>query len=420
MANLPELNEFTTGIYQIETSDPVLGGVDGITNVPLKALANRTKWLKAQVDALNLEIENAIDDAYVQAELNKLSYKAPVLAVTTTNITLSGLQTIDGVSLVAGNRVLVRAQSTGSQNGIWLAQTSAWVRADDMNADSEIQPGVAVVVSGGSIYADTIWTLTSDGTITVGTTAQTWRCLTEDTALLGNPTAPTAAPGTNTPQLATTAFVVGQAGTATPLADGTAAVGTATRFARDDHRHPTDATRAPLDSPAFVGVPTGPTAAPGTATTQLATCAFVAASSSPAPAAASETVAGVVELADATEAAAGTDNATVMTPLRTEQHMLANALGWGQTWQTFNSSQRITGTTYQNTTGRPIMVNVVTAGRGGDVFVGVTIGTLVRAAGAASDGAGDGNVRYTHSVIVPDNHFYRSEGGTINYWAELR
>jgi len=63
MANLPELNEFTTGIYQIETSDPVLGGVDGITNVPLKALANRTKWLKAQVDALNLEIENAIDDA---------------------------------------------------------------------------------------------------------------------------------------------------------------------------------------------------------------------------------------------------------------------------------------------------------------------------------------------------------------------
>jgi hypothetical protein len=207
MANLPELNEFTTGIYQIETSDPVLGGVDGITNVPLKALANRTKWLKAQVDALNTAIESAIDAEYVQAELNKLSYKAPVLAVTTTNITLSGLQTIDGVSLVAGNRVLVRAQSTGSQNGIYLAQTSSWVRADDMNADTEIQPGVAVVVSGGSIYADTIWTLNTDGTITVGSTAQTWKCLTEDTALLGNPTAPTAAQFDDDTSIATTAFV---------------------------------------------------------------------------------------------------------------------------------------------------------------------------------------------------------------------
>lgn len=207
MANLPELNEFTTGVYQIETSDPVLGGVDGITNVPLKALANRTKWLKDQVDALNLEIASAIDAAYVQAELNKLSYKAPVLAVTTTNITLYGLQTIDGVSLVDGNRVLVRAQGTGSQNGIYLAQTSAWVRADDMNADAEIQPGVAVVVTGGSIYADTIWTLNTDGTITVGSTAQTWKCLTEDTALLGNPTAPTAAQFYDDTSLATTAFV---------------------------------------------------------------------------------------------------------------------------------------------------------------------------------------------------------------------
>lgn len=175
MANLPELNEFTTGIYQIETADPVIGGVDGITNVPLKALANRTKWLKAQVDALNAAIEETIDAAYVTAELNKLAYKAPVRVATTTNITLSGLQTIDGVSVTAGERVLVKNQSTGAQNGIYLAQVSGWVRAADMNDDSEVMPGMAVVVSGGTNQADTIWMLSTDGTVTVGTTAMTFK-----------------------------------------------------------------------------------------------------------------------------------------------------------------------------------------------------------------------------------------------------
>jgi hypothetical protein len=91
----------------------------------------------------------------------------------------------------------------------------------------------------------------------------------------GTPTAPTAAADTNTGQLATAAFVLGQAATATPSANGSAAVGTSTRFARQDHVHPTDTTRAALASPAFTGTPTAPTATSGTNTTQLATTAFV-------------------------------------------------------------------------------------------------------------------------------------------------
>jgi len=94
-------------------------------------------------------------------------------------------------------------------------------------------------------------------------------------ALTGTPTAPTAAADTNSTQLATTAFVVGQAAATAPSMDGTAAVGTATRFARADHVHPTDTSRAPLASPAFTGTPTAPTAAAGTNTTQIATTAFV-------------------------------------------------------------------------------------------------------------------------------------------------
>lgn len=91
----------------------------------------------------------------------------------------------------------------------------------------------------------------------------------------GTPAAPTAAVDTNTTQLATTAMVLAQAASATPLIDGTAAVGTSTRFARGDHVHPTDTSRAPLASPTFTGTPAAPTASPGTNTTQLASTAFV-------------------------------------------------------------------------------------------------------------------------------------------------
>lgn len=75
-------------------------------------------------------------------------------------------------------------------------------------------------------------------------------------ALTGTPTAPTASADTNTTQVATTAYVVGQAGSTTPLVSGTAAVGTSLRYARADHVHPTDTTRAPLASPTFTGTVT--------------------------------------------------------------------------------------------------------------------------------------------------------------------
>ena|ERR1700720_4722994 len=94
---------------------------------------------------------------------------------------------------------------------------------------------------------------------------------------LGVLTAPTAPVGTNTSQIATTAFVIANAGspaTAVPLVDGIGTVGVSLQYARQDHVHPTDASRAPLASPALTGVPTAPTAAPLTDDTQLATTAY--------------------------------------------------------------------------------------------------------------------------------------------------
>jgi len=125
-----------------------------------------------------------------------------------------------------------------------------------------------------------------DGTAAVGTSLRyarqdhvhptdTTRAPLASPALTGTPTAPTAATNTNTTQLATTAFVVGQAATVAPLVDGTATVGTSLSYARQDHIHPTDTTRAPLASPALTGTPTSTTAAVDTSTTQIATTAFV-------------------------------------------------------------------------------------------------------------------------------------------------
>lgn len=96
-------------------------------------------------------------------------------------------------------------------------------------------------------------------------------------ALTGAPASTTAAVDTNTTQIATTAFVLAQASAVLPVVNGTATIGTATRFARSDHIHPTDTSRAALNAPTFTGVPAAPTAAVDTNTTQLATTAFVVA-----------------------------------------------------------------------------------------------------------------------------------------------
>ena len=94
-------------------------------------------------------------------------------------------------------------------------------------------------------------------------------------SLTGTPLSTTAAADTNTTQIATTAYVVGQASAVSPLVNGAVAVGTSLRYARADHVHPIDTSRAPLASPGLTGVPTAPTASAGTNTTQIATTAYV-------------------------------------------------------------------------------------------------------------------------------------------------
>lgn len=95
-------------------------------------------------------------------------------AVATSNITLSGAQTVDGVSLVAGDRVLVTGQTTGSQNGIYLVAAGAWARTTDADTSGEFAPGKQVFVEEGTAYDNSGWAYIGVASPTIGTTAITF------------------------------------------------------------------------------------------------------------------------------------------------------------------------------------------------------------------------------------------------------
>lgn len=107
----------------------------------------------------------------LQSIANGTDWKASVRALAIGNITLSGLQTIDGITVAANDRVAVTGQSTASTNGIYLAQSGAWTRALDADGNTEVTPGMAFFVEEGTTYADSQWRLTTNGAIVVGTTA---------------------------------------------------------------------------------------------------------------------------------------------------------------------------------------------------------------------------------------------------------
>ena len=117
---------------------------------------------------------HAATKQYVDAARLGLDCKESVRVATTGNITLSGLQTIDGIALSAGDRVLVKNQNTASQNGIYIAASSAWARAEDANTSSKVTPGLFTFVEQGNVNADSGWILTTDRPITLGSTGLTF------------------------------------------------------------------------------------------------------------------------------------------------------------------------------------------------------------------------------------------------------
>jgi len=173
-----------TGAITLSTTDVSEGTNLYYTDVRVRA--NRLDQMAAPtaVVALNsqritgLADPTAAQDAatknYVDLTVQGLDPKASVKAASTANIaSLSGTMTIDGVALVAGDRVLVKDQTTASANGVYVVAAGAWARSDDISTWAE-HVAAYLFVEQGTVNADVGFLCTVDAGGTLGTTAITF------------------------------------------------------------------------------------------------------------------------------------------------------------------------------------------------------------------------------------------------------
>lgn len=262
--------------------------------------------------------------------------KEPVRLATTTNITLSGEQTIDG-SVTSEDRILVKDQTDTTENGIYVSSSGTWERALDFDGPDDFTSGTSVYVTSGSVNGGNAYTCTvSDDPPDVGTSTITWAEFSPSSSLGGDLTALEAQTGTGIARrTGTDAWTVGDdvvnadladmsqgtfkmraagAGTGAPI-DGTGAQATAAlvTFSED--------TQGLVPGPSAAEIAANKVLrADGTwvdgggdldSASNLSDVADAATAFNNIKQDASETVTGVVELATDTEAKAGTDTARV-------------------------------------------------------------------------------------------------------------
>jgi len=148
-------------------------------NTTLSSIAAPT----ASVSLNNQKIVNLLDPSaaqdgatknYVDNSVAGLAWKAPARVATTVNLAaLSGLLTVDGVTVAANDRVLVKNQTTASANGIYVAASGAWTRSTDNDTAAEMLQA-SMYVEEGTTQSDTQWTCTTNAPITIGSTSLTF------------------------------------------------------------------------------------------------------------------------------------------------------------------------------------------------------------------------------------------------------
>ena len=143
------------------------------TSLFIKDDRNETRGIKYDDDySTYFDERSLVDKGYVDAIASGLIPVASVDVATTGQTTLSGLQEVDGITLTGGERVLVKNQSTASENGIYIADSGAWQRAEDYDGDpeSEVRQGQIIPVLDGDTQANQLWVLITPDPIDVGVT----------------------------------------------------------------------------------------------------------------------------------------------------------------------------------------------------------------------------------------------------------
>ena len=150
------------------------------STIPISALAPATGPINMGGNVINnvgtpVSGTDAANKSYVDNLSAGLSWKDAVRVCSAGfNFgTMTGLLAVDGVTVAAGDRVLLKDQSTASTNGIYVAAVGAWTRAPDFDAAGEAD-GAAVFVMEGATMADTAWVCTTNAPITIGTTPLAW------------------------------------------------------------------------------------------------------------------------------------------------------------------------------------------------------------------------------------------------------
>jgi phage-related tail fiber protein len=121
-------------------------------------------------------VNQTIDPSLIMATQEYVDTRMPhrVRVVATANVALAGLQVIDAVQLVDNDRALLSGQDNPVENGIYIAHAGVWVRALDADSDLDMLASLLAIVSEGSVNGDTVWMLTTNAPITVGTTGLTF------------------------------------------------------------------------------------------------------------------------------------------------------------------------------------------------------------------------------------------------------
>lgn len=164
---------------------PNASGTVALTNNKLTDFAAPTSALSLNSQKITnladpVDAQDAATKAYVDASRLGLDVKASVRVATTTsgtfNTSFANGSTIDGVTLVTGDRILIKNQGTGTENGIYTVNASgAPTRATDADGNAEVTAGLFTFVEEGTINQNSGWILTTDNPITIGSTALTFQ-----------------------------------------------------------------------------------------------------------------------------------------------------------------------------------------------------------------------------------------------------